>query len=76
MVTVASSGTLARLQELACRWRADLEAAGLRVLRVKIEAAPGNDGVPQWDEDTREDLYFEHHVKVLLPIGDYRILKR
>lgn len=40
------------------------------MLRTKIEAAPWNEGVPQSDQDAREDLYFEHHVKVLLPADD------
>lgn len=74
MLTVAGSGTLAELHGLAARWRADLVTAGLRVLRVKIEAAPWNEGVPRFDEDADEDLYFEHHVKVLLPAGDCRAL--
>ncbi|WP_199443114.1 nucleotidyl transferase AbiEii/AbiGii toxin family protein [Umezawaea beigongshangensis] len=74
MLTVSGSGTLAQLRELAARWRTDLEAAGLEVLRVKIEAAPWNEGVPSSDEDARDDLYFEHHVKVLLPTGDLRTM--
>ncbi|MCE7008539.1 nucleotidyl transferase AbiEii/AbiGii toxin family protein [Kibdelosporangium philippinense] len=69
MLTVSSNGTLADLHEVAARWRANLEAADLSVLRVKIEAAPWNEGVPQFDEEARADLYFEHHVKVLLPVG-------
>jgi nucleotidyltransferase AbiEii toxin of type IV toxin-antitoxin system len=73
MLTVSGSGTLADLHEMAARWRTDLEAADLRVLRVKIEAAPWNEGVPQSDEQARDDLYFEHHVKVLLPVGDDRV---
>lgn len=74
MVTVAGSGTLADLRSLAERWRTDLRDAGLAVLRVKIEAAPWNDGVPHTDADADADRYFEHHVKVLLPSGDPRVL--
>jgi Nucleotidyl transferase AbiEii toxin, Type IV TA system len=70
MLTITGSGTSAQLRELAERWRADMWAAGLRVLRVKIEAAPWNEGVPLTDDDARADLYFEHHVKVVLPAGD------
>lgn len=65
MLTVKGSGTLADMRELSARWRADMEAAYLTVLRVKIEAAPWNEGVPTTDEEARADLYFEHHVKVL-----------
>ncbi|GAA2815970.1 nucleotidyl transferase AbiEii/AbiGii toxin family protein [Crossiella cryophila] len=75
MLTVAGSGTLAELHELAERWRAELIAADLHVLRVKIEAAPWNQGVPQSDVDARADLYFEHHVKLLLPNDKYGTIK-
>lgn len=44
------------------------------MLRVKIEAAPWNDGVPHTDSDADAGRYFEHHVKVLLPSGDPRVL--
>lgn len=40
------------------------------LLRVKIEAALDNHGIPSTDEEAQdlpEDCYFEHHVKVLLP---------
>jgi hypothetical protein len=70
MLTVRGSGTLADLHRLADGWRADLAAKGLRVLRVKIEAAPWNEGVPESDLDASDELYFEHHVKVLLPSDD------
>jgi hypothetical protein len=42
------------------------------VVRVKIEAAPWNEGVPRSDEDARDDLYFEHHVKVQQLTSDLR----
>jgi hypothetical protein len=35
--------------------------------RVKIEAAPWNQGVPEQDSDAVDERYFEHHVKLLLP---------
>jgi hypothetical protein len=34
------------LAAFAALWRADLDATDLRVLRMKIEAAPWNEGVP------------------------------
>lgn len=70
MLTVQGSGTLDDLHRLVDGWRADLAAEGLGVLRVKIEAAPWNEGVPASDLDASDELYFEHHVKVLLPSGD------
>lgn len=46
----------------------DLARAAIAVVRVKIEAAADNEGVPQTDVDVA-DLhsanYFEHHVKLL-----------
>lgn len=48
----------------------DLNLVGFAVLRVKIEAAPWNDGVPRTSEDAAAqpgDRYFEHHIKLLLP---------
>lgn len=65
MLTVKGSGTLADMRELSARWRAELRAARLVVVRAKIEAALWNEGVPRTDEEAHDDLYFEHHVKVL-----------
>ncbi|MEJ2857890.1 MULTISPECIES: nucleotidyl transferase AbiEii/AbiGii toxin family protein [unclassified Saccharothrix] len=76
MLTVTGSGTLEDLHRLADGWRADLAAAGLRVLRVKIEAAPWNEGVPASDLDASDELYFEHHVKVQLPFGKRDMVDR
>ena len=76
MLTVRGSGTLEDLHRLADGWRADLAAKGLRVLRVKIEAAPWNEGVPVSDLDASDELYFEHHVKVLLPSDDRAAVDR
>lgn len=69
MFTGRGSGALWRLHELAGRWAEALRAAGLDVIRVKIEAAPWNTGVPQTDADALlapPGRYFEHHVKLLL----------
>lgn len=47
---------------------ADLDALGIPVTRVKIEAAPTNAEVPHCDEETADHApgnYFEHHVKLL-----------
>jgi hypothetical protein len=46
----------------------ELERVAVPVVRVKVEAAPTNEGVPQNDaEATGQDEvnYFEHHVKLL-----------
>ncbi|MEV6522275.1 nucleotidyl transferase AbiEii/AbiGii toxin family protein [Longispora sp. NPDC051575] len=70
MVTVTGNGPLERQHLTAQRWQRELDAAKLRVSRVKIEVPPWNEGVPQTDEDVRSRPgaeYFEHHVKILLP---------
>jgi len=46
----------------------ELEWAAIPIVRVKIEAAPDNEGVPQNDAEVAgqdEANYFEHHVKLL-----------
>lgn len=46
-----------------------LVAAGFPVVRIKLEAAPGNRDIPQSDLEAaahHADRYFEHHVKLLL----------
>jgi hypothetical protein len=44
----------------------ELERASIPVVRLKIEAAPDNDGVPQNDTAEQDAAnYFEHHVKLL-----------
>jgi hypothetical protein len=44
-----------------------LGAAGFDVVRIKIEAAPWNRGVPDAGPDPEHaDRYFEHHVKLVL----------
>lgn len=41
---------------------------GFKVTRVKIEAAPWNDDVPEDDDVAQsESRHFEHHIKLLLP---------
>lgn len=66
MLTIGAKGTIDEVRAAAASWRARLREAGLHVVRVKVEAAPWNDGVPQSEEDADPAQYFEHHVKVLL----------
>jgi hypothetical protein len=52
---------------------AGLDSAGFPVARVKIEAAPGNPGVPLTESEAASfpaSNYCEHHLKVLLSPGD------
>jgi len=58
------NGELAAAADLTSRLAAD----GYTVSRLKIEAAPDNEGVPATDADaaSQPGRYFEHHVKLLL----------
>jgi hypothetical protein len=70
MVTFSAQGELAAVRRQADRWCRRLRAASLVPVRVKIEAAPWNVGVPQTDDaatDQPAGRYFEHHIKLLLP---------
>ncbi|MGX6606476.1 nucleotidyl transferase AbiEii/AbiGii toxin family protein [Micromonosporaceae bacterium Da 78-11] len=72
MLTLHGSGTLQRQQADAHDWCERLRAGGLLVVRTKIEATPWSTGVPQSDQEARDEpaeRYFEHHVKVRLPSG-------
>ena len=70
MLTIPVRGTLAEVRELVAVWQQRLRDARLYATRVKIEAAPGNAGVPAADQEALAqptDRYFEHHAKLLLP---------
>jgi hypothetical protein len=69
MLTRDGRGTLDGQLAEAEVLRAALGANGFLVSRVKLEAAPWNEGVPTTDADGAAhpaDRYFEHHVKLLL----------
>ncbi|RMI45988.1 hypothetical protein EBO15_08565 [Actinomadura harenae] len=67
MLSLRRSGARDEVLAAAGRAAADLRGDGLRVVRVKVEAAPWNDGVPRTDaEGDALGSYFEHHVKLLL----------
>ncbi|RFU40518.1 hypothetical protein DZF91_16725 [Actinomadura logoneensis] len=67
MLSLRRSGTGDTVLAEAARTARDLRGDGLRVVRVKVEAAPWNDGVPRTDaEGDALGSYFEHHVKLLL----------
>jgi hypothetical protein len=70
MLTLRSSGRFHEVAAQTRRTAGRLAEAGFAVLRVKIEAAPWADGLPQSDGDAARlgpTRYFEHHVKLLLP---------
>ncbi|MFC4911281.1 hypothetical protein [Actinomadura gamaensis] len=67
MLSLRRSGTGGEVVAEAGRAADGLRADGLEVVRVKVEAAPWNAGVPRTDaEGEALGSYFEHHVKLLL----------
>lgn len=74
MLTLKASGTAKQMVELARGWHRKLQSVVGPPSRFKIEAAPGNVGVPLRDETAADDdparEYFEHHIKLLLPDRD------
>ena len=73
MLTRYGRGTLAEERKAAEDYCLSLVAAGFSVVRVKIEVASENCGVPETDADATShscDRYFEHHIKLLLEPAD------
>lgn len=73
MLTVRRSGTLAAVRDSVSELVEGMRDAGFAVLRVKLEASPWADGVPENDIAARElgaGYYFEHHVKLVLDAED------
>ncbi|SDY25783.1 hypothetical protein SAMN04487939_101501 [Lysobacter sp. yr284] len=67
MLSWRGRGGFAQQRARAEAVAAQLRAAGLAPVRIKIEAAPGNRGVPQDDAGAVAGRYFESHIKLLLP---------
>ncbi len=68
MLTRRAKGKLCEEIAVARRLKDALDAEGFAVQRIKIEAAPWNEGVPQTVADLKGDApekYFESHVKIL-----------
>ncbi|MHA6760227.1 hypothetical protein [Streptacidiphilus sp. PAMC 29251] len=71
MLTVTGAGTVEEQHRAADGLVEALDAAGFKPVRVKIEASPWADGVPQDDAQAEllgPEQYFEHHIKLLLPV--------
>jgi len=69
MLTYPGSGMLPAQLVLARRRAGELREDGFGVVRVKVEAAPWNDDIPQSAEEASaltSGSYFEHHVKLVL----------
>jgi hypothetical protein len=65
MITVRGKGSADDQKALTADWTLRLAEAGYRVARVKIEAAPTNEDIPQ-SAALPPGSYFEHHVKLVL----------
>jgi hypothetical protein len=74
MLTFHGHGTLSAAMQTAVNAAAATDAAGFSVTRIKIEAAPTNQGVPVVTDTAGtqqpSDRYFEHHTKLLLEPGE------
>lgn len=69
MLTRHGRGVLSSELEVAQKLALKLCDAGFDVTRIKIEAAPFNEDVPQCDgavPGLSENQYFEHHVKLVV----------
>ena len=72
MLTVRGEGTAEAVLAAAETTAGELWAAGLVVTRVKLESSPFAAGVPATAAEAAgepDDRYFEHHLKLLLPVG-------
>jgi hypothetical protein len=70
MVTRTGTGRLSDELAAAEETGRELGLGGFGVIRVKIEAAPWNEDVPQTADDVvgnAGNRYFEHHIKLALP---------
>lgn len=70
MVTWRTAGILSKVRREVSEICGNLETARFPVTRVKIEAAIGNEQVPQTDTEAfcfHPSRYFEHHVKLIMP---------
>ncbi|WP_335936108.1 hypothetical protein [Streptomyces sp. PTD5-9] len=73
MLTASGRGTLALQRTAAGGYVRRLRGEGFEVVRVKIEAAPWNEDVPQTPREAARlppHCYFEHHVKLVLADSD------
>jgi hypothetical protein len=78
MLTLPAHGTLDDARAVARQWQDRLAGHGTATTRVKIEAAPWCEGLPQTDADGAAEpfeRYFEHHVKLALPAAPVAALK-
>ena len=74
MLTRHGQGVLAGELEVAAQIGHTLEEAGFVLTRIKVEAAPWNEGIPRSPEEAQEqppERYFEHHVKLLLDAKEH-----
>lgn len=69
MLTVYAQGSEPDAHDACARWMQDARAAGLRVVRARIEAGADSSLAPASAADALHESplrYFEHHLKLLL----------
>ena len=69
MLTLTGEGSLSAQYATVYRLVGDLREAGFDPVRVKIEAAPWSDWIPQDNTEAQDQglaRYFEHHIKLLI----------
>jgi hypothetical protein len=71
MLSWLSDGTPATAEADARRTASELRSSGFPVTRLKVEAAASGSEAPKSaaEAGSQPGLYFEHHVKLLLPAG-------
>jgi hypothetical protein len=71
MLSCLSDGTPATAEADARRTASELRSSGFPVTRLKVEAAASGSEAPKSaaEAGSQPGLYFEHHVKLLLPAG-------
>ena len=67
MLTRRGTGTMASELDAAARLSDQLVSCGFDVCRIKLEASPRNEDIPQHDHESEENRYFESHIKILIP---------
>jgi len=67
MITFYGNGTLSDQLNKAAEIVQQMKASGFHVCRTKIEAGIHNADVPLTKSQAQPRMYFEHHIKLLLP---------
>jgi len=67
MLTRRGTGTMTSELEIVAEMVDQLVSGGFSVCRVKLEASPQNEDIPQHEHEIERNRYFESHIKILIP---------